>query len=302
MNDAFEIRYQKLRPSLTAALLCSFGFFSAGVGAAFLLFVSAYPLGLISAYPAPPAEATEGPLGFQQKVVDVDDLYRATDEPMQAYLERLTKAVAGGMVHYWTVGDSWAATDTSYTRISVFDNYLLWMLSFRPQYRETLQNYEFVTPRKGLARGYGFCSQVSKIVYSILADQGIEATIYSVPQHTVVVSNGNILDSDYGVFVPRSLEDVQREPSIIDTYYAQFAPMLPLLKTAYGGAWQPAGTIEDLDGVRAYEAKFERLKWAPPLALLATGMVLATFGMMLRHREGRSPSAARQAGADLAGS
>ncbi|TPI35059.1 hypothetical protein FJW08_00690 [Mesorhizobium sp. B3-2-1] len=285
MSDAIKIRDRRQWLSLIAALLRILGVFSAGVGTAFLFFVSAYPLGLVSAYPAPPASAIEGPLGFAQKVGSVEDLYRRQSEPMQAYLERLTTAVAGGMVHYWTEGDRWAAADVPYTRIGAFDNYLLWMLSFRPEYRENLQNYEFVTPRKALDRGYGFCSQVSKIVYSVLADQGIEATIYSAPEHTVVESNGNILDSDYGVFVPHSLEDVQQDPSIIDTYYAQFGPMLPLLRRAYGQAWQPLGTAEDFNDVRAYEAKFECLKWVPPLALLAIGVLLAAIGMVLRHRE-----------------
>ncbi|MDX8466849.1 hypothetical protein RFM26_14240 [Mesorhizobium sp. VK23B] len=284
MNDAIEIRDQRPRASLLAALLRSLGLFLAGAGTAFLFFVSAYPLGLIKAYPAPPAAAAEGPLGFEQRVEDVDDLYRGPDEPMQAYLDRLTKAVAAGVVHYWTEGDSWAAADTRYTRISVFDNYLLWMLSFQPQYRENLQNYEFVTPRKALDRGYGFCSQVSKIVYSVLADQGIDATIYSVPEHTVVESNGNVLDSDYGVFVPHPLVDIQQDPSIIDSYYAQFGSMLPLLKKAYGQSWRQLGTAQDFDNVRAYEAKFERLKWAPPLMVLAMGVLLAAAGMLLQRR------------------
>ena len=285
MNDGAKIRDRRRRLNLIAGLLRSLGLFSAGVGTALLFFVSAYPLGLVSAYPAPPASAIEGPLGFSQKVADVEDLYRRPAERMQAYLERLTTAVAGGMVHYWTEGDRWAAADAPYTRIGVFDNYLLWMLSFRPEYQENLQNYEFVTPRKALDRGYGFCSQVSKIVYSVLTDQGIEATIYSSPEHTVVVSNGNILDSDYGVFVPHSLEDVQQEPSIIDAYYAQFGAMLPLLKRAYGQTWQPLGTAEDFNAVHAYEVKFERLKWAPPLAFLATGVLLAALGMLLQHHE-----------------
>ncbi|RUW56876.1 MULTISPECIES: hypothetical protein [unclassified Mesorhizobium] len=283
MGDAIKIRDRRQRLALIAALLRALGVFSAGVGTAFLFFVSAYPLGLVSAYPAPPASAIEGPLGFAQRVADVDDLYRRTGEPMQPYLERLTTAVARGMVHYWTEGDRWSEADASYTRIGVFDNYLLWMLSFLSEYRENLGNYEFVTPRKALDRGYGFCSQVSKIVYSVLADQGIEATIYSAPEHTVVESNGNILDSDYGVFVPHSLEDVQQDPSIIDTYYAQFGPMLPLLRRAYGQDWQPLGTAEDFNGVRAYEAKFERLKWAPPLAFLAIGILLVTIGILLQY-------------------
>ncbi len=280
-----KIRDQRPRLSLFAALLRSLGLFLAGVGTAFLLFVSAYPLGLIRAYPSPPAQATAGPLGFEQGVGDVEDLYRGPDEPMQAYLDRLTKAVAGGVVHYWTEGDNWTATDTRYTRISVFDNYLLWMLSFRPEYQDNLENYEFVTPRKALDRGYGFCSQVAKIVYSVLADQGIDATIYSVPEHTVVQSNGNVLDSDYGVFVPHSLVEIQQDPSIVDSYYAQFGSMLPLLKKAYGQPWQQLGTAEDFNNVRAYEAKFERLKWAPPLMLLAMGVLLAAVGMVLQRRE-----------------
>ncbi|RRI05410.1 hypothetical protein EH240_05850 [Mesorhizobium tamadayense] len=285
MNDAIKIRDQRPRLSLYPASLRSLGLFLAGVGTAFLLFVSAYPLGLVRAYPAPPAAATEGPLGFEQSVGDVDDLYRGPGEPMQVYLDRLTKAVAGGVVHYWTEGDSWTAADTRYTRISVFDNYLLWMLSFQPEYQDNLQNYEFVTPRKALHRGYGFCSQVSKIVYSILADQGIDAKIYSVPEHTVVESNANVLDSDYGVFVPHSLVEIEKAPSIVDSYYAQFGSMLPLLKKAYGQSWQQLGTAEDFNNVRAYEAKFERLKWAPPLMLLAIGVLLAAAGRLLQRRE-----------------
>ncbi|MDX8502176.1 hypothetical protein RFM99_27650 [Mesorhizobium sp. VK4C] len=293
MNDAIEIRDRKPRLTLIAALTRSLGLFSAGAGTAFLFFVSAYPLGLISAYPAPPAAATDGPLGFEQKVGDVGDLYRGPDEPMQAYLDRLTKAVAGGMVHYWTEGDRWTTADTRYTRIGVFDNYLLWTLSFRPEYRENLQNYEFVTPRKALDRGYGFCSQVSKIVYSVLADQGIEAAIYSAPEHTVVESNGNILDSDYGVFIPHSLAEIQQDPSIIDSYYAQFGSMLPLLRQAYGESWQPLGTAEGFNEVRAYEAKFERLKWVPPLMLLALGILLAAGGTLLQRREESARLASR---------
>ena len=291
MNDVIRIRHRKRYLGSIAVLLRSLALFSAGAGTAFLLFVSAYPLGLVSAYPAPPAAATEGPLGVEQKIDDVEDLYREPDEPMQAYLERLTKAVAGGMVHYWTEGDRWKTTDTRYTRIGILDNYLLWAQSFLPQYQENLQNYEFVTPRKALDRGYGFCSQVSKIVYSVLADQGIEATIYTVPEHTVVESNGYILDSDYGVFVPHSLAAVQQEPSIVDRYYANFGSMLPVLRKAYGQYWQPLGTAEGFNGVRAYEAKFERLKWAPPLMLLATSVLLGAGGTLLQRREKNSARA-----------
>ncbi|TGP22977.1 MULTISPECIES: hypothetical protein [unclassified Mesorhizobium] len=249
------------------------GLWLVGAGAAFLLFVAAYPLGLVSAYPAPPMTAIEGPLGFAQKIGDLEDLYRDPNEPMQIYLDRLTKAVAGGMVHYWTEGDSWAATDARYTRISAFDNYLIWILGLVPEYREGFQNYEFLTPRKALDRGYGFCSQVSKIVYSILTEQGIDATIYSAEQHTIVEANGNVLDSDYGVFIPYSLAAVEKYPSLIDSYYADYGSALPLLHKAYSQPWHPLGTTEGFRNVLAYEAMFERLKWLPPFMLLAIGLL-----------------------------
>ena len=163
-EDEKSLRRGPHPSSIPARLLQSFGFFLVGIGAAFLLFVAAYPLGLISAYPVPPTAAIEGPLGFERKIEDLDVLYRAPDEPMQDYLRRLTTTVAGGMVHYWTEGDSWAPTDTIYTQVSIFDNYLLWILSFLPQYRKNFRNYEFVEPQKALDRGYGFRFQVSKIV------------------------------------------------------------------------------------------------------------------------------------------
>ena len=153
--------------SIPARLLQSFGFFLVGIGAAFLLFVAAYPLGLISAYPVPPTAAIEGPLGFERKIEDLDVLYRAPDEPMQDYLRRLTTTVAGGMVHYWTEGDSWAPTDTIYTQVGIFDNYLLWILSFLPQYRKNFQNYEFVEPQKALiaATVFALKSRRSSILF-----------------------------------------------------------------------------------------------------------------------------------------
>jgi hypothetical protein len=285
MNRDEALLIQRPNRSFIPALLLQWGgLVLTAIGAAFLLVVAAYPLGLIRAYPAPPAAAIEGPLGLTRKISDPDILHRTPGEPMQAYLERLTKTVAGSMVHYWTKSDRWTAEDARYTRIGLFDNYLLWIESFLPRYRENFQDYEFVTPGKALMRGYGFCSQASKIVYSILTDQGIAAVIYSAPEHTIVESNGSVLDSDYGVFIPHSLDSIRKDPSLIDRYYANFQPMVPLLRRAYAESWQQLGTARGFRDVRAYEAKFERLKWFPPLMLLALGMAFAAGGTLLDRR------------------
>jgi hypothetical protein len=289
MNDSEFFPLQKSQMNLAAArLTASFGFFLVGIGVSLVLFVAAYPLGLVSAYPDPPAAAIAGPLGFERKIENLDALYRRPGEPMQGYLDRLTKTVAGGMTHYWTAGDIWAEDDVKYTKIGIFDNYLLWLQSFLPKYRDNLQNYEFATPQKALNRGYGFCSQVSKIVYSILADQGIEATIYSGPQHTIVESNGNVLDPDYGVFIPFPLISVETNPAIIDSYYANFGSMLPLLREAYSQSWQRLGSPQDFSDLRSYEEALERLKWFPPFVLLAMGVLFAVGGRLRQSRENLS--------------
>ncbi|RUW28058.1 hypothetical protein EN858_01070 [Mesorhizobium sp. M4B.F.Ca.ET.215.01.1.1] len=260
----------------------SLGLCLIGLGTVFLLFVAAYPLGLVQAYPTPPVEAIEGPLGFEKKIGDLNGLYRGPNEPRQVYLERLTKAVAGGVVHYWTEGDRWTDTDARYTKISVFDNYVIWLLGWLPAYHDSFQNYEFLTPRKALDRGYGFCSQVSKIVYSILTEQGIPATIYSAEQHTIVEVDGNVLDSDYGVLVPYPLALVEKDPSIVDSYYSDYEDMLPLLHGAYGQPWHRLGTPEGFQSARSYETILERLKWLPPVILLLIGVLLATGGLLGR--------------------
>lgn len=279
---------------LLAQLLRWAGFGVLGLGFALLLFVAAYPLGLINAYPDLPRAAVEGPLGVDHKIADPQSLYRMPEEPLPDYLDRLTKSVAGGIVHYWTVGDSWSAEDIPYTRISIYDNYLLWIQSIFPA-GASLRNYEYVTPAKVIARGYGFCSQVSKLLYSVLRDQGIDATVASNPLHTVVESGGSVLDADYGVFIPHPLAWMRQHPEAVDSYYAAFGWMLPILRQAYGQPWHGLGTPDDYDSLRAYEERFDRLKWLPPLFAMVAGVLLLVCGRLLRRFLSRGGRAMRSA-------
>jgi len=263
------------------------GLAAIGAGTALLLFVAAYPLGLVRAYPAPPPAMVDGPLGLDHRIADLRTLYRRDSEPMAPYLERLTKTTAAGMVHYWTAGESWTDADTPYTRISAYDNYLLWLQILLPGHRSDLQNYEFMTPVMILGRGYGFCSQVSKLLYSILRDQGIDSVIYSNPFHTVVEAEGYVLDADYGVFVPHSLVWLRQDPKRIASYYAEYAAYpdwIPSLQHAYAAPWHVLGTAQGYASLRAYEARFQRLKWMPPLLGIAGGLMLLACSALLRQR------------------
>lgn len=129
-------------------------------GIVFLAFVAASPLGIVRAYPLPPKAAINGPLGTTRPITNVASLYRRADEPEAAYLECLTHDVADGITHYWTKGDTWTPSDSRYTGISPWDNYLLWLQGFLPRYAN-LRNYEFAIPSKAIRRGYEFFARGS---------------------------------------------------------------------------------------------------------------------------------------------
>lgn len=270
----------KMRAAFQAGVKWS-GVGATAFGVMLLLFVAAYPLGLVRAYPAPPSFAVDGRLGLQKRITDPKSLDRGPGEDLTGYLSRLTESVAVGMTHYWTGGDAWSEADIPYTAISVYDNYLLWLQGLLPAYRDNLRNYEFLTPAKAIARGYGFCSQVSKLVYSILREQGIDSQILSNPLHTVVEADGSVLDPDYGVFIPHSMAWIRAHPAALDGYYAAFPMDLASLRQAYAQEWHPLGSAAAFDQVRRYEARFDRLKWLPPAAITLFGVSLLLLGAWL---------------------
>ncbi len=273
------------RSRARAARLVAFaGWLALAASGALLLLAAAHPLGLVTAYPEPPAAAVAGPLGRTAPIAGREALDRVADEPLPDYLARLTETVAAGMVHYWTAGDTWTPGDAAYTGISIYDNYLLWLLGRFPPYRDHLQNYEFVSPRQAVARGYGFCSQVSKLVYTVLREQGIPSRILVSERHVVVESGGMLLDADYGVFAPRDLDWLRRHPDEIDRHYARYPGALPLLRDVFGDDWQVLGSDAVFDDSRAFEEKAERFKWLLPMFGLAAGVAL----LLLARNLGRA--------------
>jgi hypothetical protein len=253
------------------------------IGIAFLAFVSLSPLGLVPAYTMPPKADVAGPWGMTTPISDINSLYQREGEPRDAYLERLTHEIADGIVHYWHAGEQWDQSDAAYTRPGILDNYLLWAHALHPDYPH-FYSYEFMTPRHIIDRGYGFCSQVSKLVWSILREQGISASVINSPGHVVAEVDGNILDADYGVFIPASIDEIHANPGILETYYHEFPTSLQLLKKVYAGEWKPADHT-NLAFMYDYEKRMDELKWAPPLLIVGFGMtLLAITGWRGRSR------------------
>jgi hypothetical protein len=142
-----------------------------------------------------------------------------------------------------------------------------------------------------MRRGYGFCSQVSRIVWSVLEDQGIDARVLGNAQHVVVEAEGSILDSDYGVFTPHDTKWMQANAdTAVPVYYKDFPRMQPLLTQTYKEGWYDTDPNGTFDYMRRYETKMDRYKWCPPIAMVVCGVLLilaSYFRLFPRHSDSR---------------
>jgi hypothetical protein len=255
------------------------------IGATFFLFISAHPLGLVRPYPAPPEASITGLLGATKKINEAY-LLRRPGEDLAGYLSRLSKDVGDGIVHYWHEGDQWAPSDARYTRPSIWTNYLLWLHPLIPGY-EHFYAYEFMTPRKAIRRGYGFCSQVSRTVWSTLRLQGVKSEILNHPNHVIVQSNGHVLDADYGVAIPMTWQAIQSgdTAAIVRRYYRGFEAMHPILIQIYTDGWTSLGEDNaSMIYMLRYEKVMDVLKWIPPLFIVSIGIGLLLLSRRTRRR------------------
>jgi hypothetical protein len=227
-------------------------------------------VGAINPYPTPPDESLHGPLGRVGEVRFLD-LYRRAAEPIDAYHKRLTLSVSRHMVHWWPAEDRYAVG------VHPLDNYLLWIKSFVPGY-EHFANKEFVSPLMAWRRGYGFCSQVSRIVYSVLREQGLDATVMQHASHVVTEAGGSILDADYGVFIPHSLAYMQEHPSEVAKYYSDYPSMIEALTQIYTDDWTETASKTQFDYTLALEQEAQWIKWTPVLALLWLSIAILDAG------------------------
>lgn len=213
--------------------------------------------GLMSGYPALPVEAVGKEHFGRSRDVSFEDLLRLADEQEHAFKQRLTLAVNAHMVHFWpNEAPQW-------TGMQPLHNWPLWLQSHLPG-GERLRNFEFVSPRLAWNRGHGFCSQVSRIVYSVLLDHGIHSTIVQHANHVVVDAGGMILDPDFGVVIPHSLDVVQADAAyLVPRYYAGFSErQIEVLTKVYSEGFVPTAPPEQFAARRQLETEAERFKWA----------------------------------------
>lgn len=199
---------------------------------------------------------------------------------VSSYVAHLNSAINRGIAHYWRDegGDKYRL------RIPIYENYFLYTASW--VYPPVFQKYEFSHYKKAIERGVGICSEHAIIISEILKEKGIDSKIIGLDGHVVATALINqldnqwwILDADYGVVIPHSIEEIERNPSIINTYYAKAGYDAVLIKILVD-IYQKKGN-KVVNGVREYDSRIKSyslryylesvtyiLKWVLPLLML----------------------------------
>jgi len=154
------------------------------------------------------------------------------------YAVKATAAIHQGIAHYW----SDEGVSRFNLRVPPWENYLLFLAQY--VYPEQYRKYAFHDYRKAIARGVGLCNQQAMVLAQVLERAGVAARIVALSGHVVVMARVDpatdrwwVLDPDYGVIVPHSIREIERNPELI--------------RAAYAAAGYDAATIDGLVQVYA---------------------------------------------------
>jgi hypothetical protein len=283
----------------------------AGIGVAGLVLLGANLYGLTQPLRSPRLELMPGnhdPIDMTLAYDQALSLLQHRDGVApDSYLRQATLAVAGSVLHNWNE----ELFDELRVHIPLWENWILHLLGLvEPQ----LRNYVFWDHRRALERGVGLCGHVASVLVGFLGEQGFDAMTLSLTGHMVVtveIGEGRwfILDPDYGVVIPASIEDVVRNPQILrDAYSERIAQtLLPpeeqlavvdrivgyYLDTdsnmidSTGRLGYYSGWAESAEWYGQREALAYQLKWPIPIALVIAGVAVVWAGNRRSDRYGR---------------
>jgi hypothetical protein len=268
--------------SIIAVNLYVAGIAASILAAILLVIASLAPLGLVNPYPTPPIKRSKVPWAQLRPINDPTILNRRAGEAEHAYFERLAASVSTSIMHWWPEDDPAASR---YTRVTFLSDYALWTMSKFARWGN-LQNYEFMSPGPALKRGFGFCSQKSMIVFSVLLDNGFRPVLMNNKDHTLIEVNETVIDPDYGVFIPYSLDDIQERVYLVPFYYQNFPSEQQLLNKVFAEGFVPHSETEYLEDVLKFERSVQYLKWQIPIGLIILSALLVLASRAVSTRAG----------------
>lgn len=141
-------------------------------------------------------------------------------ESKLAFAKRATQVVAQSLAHiHWEKYEP----EKFNQLIPIWENYFLYFMgkfSGIPEYKK----YHFANYKRSLKRGIGLCGDASMTLSQILDKHSIDNTILTYPGHVLVstnIDNNNlILDADFGVIIPLSIQDANEQYQYAASLYA----------------------------------------------------------------------------------
>jgi hypothetical protein len=181
-----------------------------------------------------PSIYTEPKTGFENDaVLTPAETFRQLSElealSKKETVEKATSILSRSMAHYWE-----STPDYQYgITVPFYHNWILASLQFI--YPSVYKQYEYCNYKDAIKRGIGLCSQHAITLTDFLNRHNINSFVVGLDGH--VVSTAEIapdvwwvLDPDFGLVIPHSLDTIEHSPQLVAPYYENISS----IKRSYG--------------------------------------------------------------------
>jgi hypothetical protein len=206
------------------------------------------------------------------------ELIRHKDESEIQYASRITSVVARGISHI-----EWLDFPAQQFNqlIPIWENYFLYFMgvfSGIPEY----ERYHYANYYRSLERGIGLCGDASMVISQLLNQQKIDNKILTFPGHVVVVASFDkgeqyILDADFGVVVPFSLDEIAVKSTEIGQLYQDAGYPISdfkFFKSMYQQDFKVWNGVQHFITKKYYfEILVYWLKWPLPITMMLFSLV-----------------------------
>jgi hypothetical protein len=150
-------------------------------------------------------------------------------------LTQMNKLVNQGIAHNW---HDYNVRKYNLT-VPFYENFILFGTSFI--FPDLFVKYQFVDYHRAVERGVGLCSQEVFVLTGLLKERGIQVDIVGLDGHVVMTAPVDasqkvwwIFDPDYGVIVPNSISEIEKNPELVRLYYAEKGYTVDKVNTLVG--------------------------------------------------------------------
>ena len=205
---------------------------------------------------------------------------------------QVSNLVNRSMVHYYNPKENELQNIKKYNlRIPIYENYILFIRALNKSRNDDTglmgRRHEFLNWRKAIERGLGLCSQHAIIVSGILNEAGIQTKMIGLSGHVVATANVGddkwiILDPDYGVNIPFSIQEIEGNTELIEPFYlaeGYKTKTIDELKRIFG---KEGNRI--VENAKVYKGKAGEVEsrsywiiWVIPIILIVLSLIIYNF-------------------------